>query len=89
MALGASETDVFRLVGRQGFVLVCIGLAIGLASALLVSRLLASLLFQISPTDPPTYFALTGVLATVGLVACWLPARRATRVDPLTALRSE
>lgn len=89
MALGASETDVLRLVGRQGIVLVCIGLGIGLASALLVSRLLASLLFQISPTDPPTYFALTGVLALVGLVACWLPARRATRVDPLVALRSE
>lgn len=89
MALGASETDVLRLVGRQGIVLVCIGLGIGLASALLVSRLLASLLFQISPTDPPTYFALTIVLAIVGLVACWLPARRATRVDPLIALRAE
>lgn len=89
MALGATEADVLRLVGRQGLALVGAGLVVGLAAALGVSHLIASLLFGISPTDPPTYFALTLVLGVVGLAACWLPARRATRVDPLVALRAD
>lgn len=89
MALGASPVEVIRLVGRQGFVLVVIGLAIGLAAALGLTRLLAALLYGVSPSDPPTYFVLTLVLAVVGLVAAWLPARRASRVDPMIALRAE
>ncbi len=89
MALGAAPRDILRLVSRQGFGLVSIGLVIGVASALGLTRLMASVLFGISPSDPPTYFALTTLLAAVGLLACWIPARRATRVDPLIALRSE
>jgi len=89
MALGASPGEVVRLVGRQGFVLVAVGLVTGIISALVVSQLLASLLYGVSPSDPPTYFTLTLVLAAVGLFACWLPARRATRIDPLTAIRAE
>ncbi|MBA4137136.1 MAG: hypothetical protein C0518_07455 [Opitutus sp.] len=89
MALGASQNDVLRLISRQGFVLVSSGLAIGVVAALGLTRLMAGLLYGVSPSDPPTYFALTTLLGVVGLVACWLPARRATLVDPLVALRSE
>ncbi len=89
MALGASPEDVMRLVGRQGFRLVLAGLVTGVLAALGVAQFLGSLLFRVSPFDPPTYFVLTLVLAVVGLVACWLPARRATRIDPLVALRAE
>lgn len=89
MALGATEDDVLRLVGRQGLWLVGLGLGLGLVSALGVTRFMASLLYAISPSDPPTYFFLTLVLAVVGLLACWLPAKKATRVDPLIALRAE
>lgn len=89
MALGASPGDVLRLVGRQGFILVGAGLVLGVAAALGLTRFLAALLYGISPSDPPTYFTLTLVLAVVGLLACWLPARRATRVDPILALRAE
>lgn len=89
MALGATPRDVLRLVGSQGLWLLGIGLLCGVGGALGVTRLMAALLYEISPSDPPTYFALTSVLAIVGFLACWLPARRATRVDPLIALRSE
>lgn len=89
MALGASESDVLRMVSRQGLTLVGLGLAIGVVAALGLTRFMAVLLYGVSPSDPPTYFILTSVLAVVGLVACWLPARRATRVDPMIALRSE
>jgi putative ABC transport system permease protein len=89
MALGATEGDVLRLVGRQGLWLVGLGLGLGLVSALGVSRFMGSLLYAISPTDPPTYFFFTLVLGFVGLLACWLPARRATRVNPIEALRTE
>ncbi len=89
MALGASPGDVLRLVGRQGFILVSTGLGLGLLAALVLTRSMAAVLYGVSPSDPPTYFVLTLVLAAVGLVACWVPARRATRVDPCVALRSE
>jgi putative ABC transport system permease protein len=89
MALGATPRDVLRLVGGQGLWLIGIGLACGVSGALGVTRLMAGLLYGISPSDPPTYFALTLVLGLVGFLACWLPARRATRVDPLVALRAE
>jgi len=87
MALGATEGDVLRLVGRQGLAIVATGLALGLAAALTLTRLMAALLYGISPSDPPTYFTLTSVLAIVGLISCWLPARRAARINPLDAIR--
>jgi len=89
MALGASPGDVLRLVSRQGLVLVLSGLALGLVAALGLTRLLAGLLVGVSPSDPPTYFVLTLVLGVVGLIACWLPARRATQIDPMIALRAD
>jgi predicted permease len=89
MALGASPGDVVRLVGRQGLILVAVGLAIGVTTALGLTRFMAAILYGISPSDPPTYFALTLVLGVVGVVAAWLPARRATRVDPMIALRAD
>jgi len=89
MALGARGGDILNLVLRQGLILIGIGMAVGLASALGVSRYLASLLFGISATDPVTYVAISVLLGIVAVVACYLPARRATRVDPMTALRYE
>ena len=89
MALGARGGDILQLVLRQGLILIGIGMLVGLASALGVSRYLASLLFGISATDPVTYVAISVLLGAVGVVACYLPARRATRVDPMTALRYE
>jgi ABC-type antimicrobial peptide transport system permease subunit len=89
MALGATSGDVLRLVGGQGLWLIAIGLVSGVGGALGVTRLMAGLLYGVSPSDPPTYFALTLVLGVVGFLACWLPARGATRVDPLVALRAE
>ena len=88
-ALGAQRRDVLVLVLRQGLVLVIVGLTLGAAAATCVTRLLESLLYGVRPTDPFT-FALTAVLLiAIGLVASSLPARRATRVDPMTALRCE
>lgn len=89
MALGASPGDVLRLVSRQGFTLVGLGLVIGVTAALGVTRFLGAVLYGVSPSDPPTYFVLTSVLAVVGLLACWLPAHRATRVAPMAALRAD
>jgi putative ABC transport system permease protein len=87
MALGAQTRDVLRLIGREGFVLVLIGIAIGLAGALALTRLMSSLLFGVSPTDAATFAAVPALLAAVALAACYLPARRAARVDPTVALR--
>lgn len=89
MALGASESQILRLVARQGAWLIALGLALGLLTALGVTRLLAGLLYRVSPSDPPTYFAFTFLLAATGLAACVLPVRRATRIAPMTALRTE
>jgi putative ABC transport system permease protein len=89
VALGAQRADVLRLILSQGMKLVGSGLALGLLTALLLTRLLEKLLFGISPTDPLTFFAIALLLAVVALVACWIPARRATQVDPLVALRWE
>jgi len=89
MALGAERADVLRLVLRMGIRLVVLGLAIGLLVSLGVSRVIASQLWGVSPYDPVTLASVAGVLLVTGLLACWVPARRATRVDPLVALRYE
>jgi putative ABC transport system permease protein len=89
MALGAHRADVLRLVVGQGTVLALAGIGLGLAGALALTRLLASLLFAISPTDPLTFGAVALLLIGVALAASYIPARRATRIDPLVALRYE
>ena len=89
MALGAQTRDVFRLVGREGFGLALAGIGIGLLGALALTRLMSSLLFGVSPTDLATFAAVPAVLAAVALLACYLPARRAARIDPTAALRSD
>jgi putative ABC transport system permease protein len=77
------------MVVRQGMTLTAIGLVIGAGAALAATRAMAGLLFGVGASDPPTYVALALVLAGVALLACWLPARRAARVDPMVALRAE
>ena len=89
MALGAKRADVLRLVVRQGMTMTLIGLAIGLVGAFSISRVLRGLLHGVSPTDPFTFVAVSIVLLVVALLACLVPARRATRVDPIIALRTE
>jgi putative ABC transport system permease protein len=89
MALGARRSSIFHMILKQGLLLVALGLAIGLAAAFLSLRVLGSILYGISASDPATYAALSLVLLAVALVASFLPARRATRVDPLVALRYE
>ena len=89
LAIGAAPGTVRSLVLKQGMALVWLGLLIGIPAALGASRLLQGLLFQVSPADVRTHVFVPAVLALVGLLACWIPARRATRVDPLRALRAE
>jgi len=89
MALGAVRRDVLVLVVRQGFALAAGGLVIGVAGALTLTRVLQSLLFAVSATDPTVFGGIVGLLALVALAACYLPARSAARVDPMVALRHE
>ncbi|HTJ24289.1 MAG TPA: ABC transporter permease [Gemmatimonadaceae bacterium] len=89
MALGARPADVSRMISRQGLVLGAVGVAIGLASALGVTRLLRGMLYDVSPTDPLTLASTCIALLAVALIASWLPARRAAGVDPAVALRSD
>ncbi|MGH9719654.1 MAG: ABC transporter permease [Bryobacteraceae bacterium] len=89
MALGASPADVLRLVLRQGFALAAAGLLLGLAGAFAATRLLTNFLFEVKPGDPMTYVAVSALLAVVSLAASFIPARRATKVDPLVALRQD
>ena len=89
MALGADPRDILKMVLRQSIVIVALGLGIGLAAAFAGTRAIANLIVGIKPTDPVTFVSVILVLSAIALVACWIPARRATRVSPLTALRYE
>jgi putative ABC transport system permease protein len=88
-ALGAQRRDVLRLVMRDGVKIALFGIAAGITGALALTRLMASLLFEVEPTDPATFAGVAILLALVALTACYIPARRATRVDPMVALRYE
>jgi ABC-type antimicrobial peptide transport system permease subunit len=89
MALGASTADVLRLIFREGLLLAAAGIAIGMALALIATRLIASFLYGVSPFDLAIFIGVPVLLGLVSLLACWLPARRATLIDPIAALRSE
>jgi putative ABC transport system permease protein len=87
MALGAEPSDVLSVVLRDGLLPCLIGITVGIVGALMMSRLLKSMIFEVSPIDPLTFGSVAVLLASVAFVACWFPARRATRVDPVVALR--
>ena len=89
MALGARAFDVLRLVVRNGATLALIGIAIGLTGAFAVTRLMTRLLFGVTPTDWMTYAVVSGLIFLVAILACYIPARRAAKVDPMVALRYE
>jgi ABC-type antimicrobial peptide transport system permease subunit len=89
LALGAQSGDVVQMVLRQGAALALVGVVIGVGAALGLTPLMRSLLFGVTAQDPQTFAAVVALLITVALVACYIPARRATRIDPLVALRYE
>jgi ABC-type antimicrobial peptide transport system permease subunit len=89
LALGAARRDVTGLVLRQGLTMVAAGIGLGLAGALLMTRVLRTLLFGVTPTDPFVFAAIVALLSATACVATYLPARRAARLDPLVTLRSE
>jgi putative ABC transport system permease protein len=89
MAIGAQQRDVFKMVLGRGMILTLIGVAFGLLAALGLTRLMTTMLFGVAPTDPITFVSIGILLIVVALVACYVPGRRATKVDPLVALRYE
>jgi putative ABC transport system permease protein len=89
MALGAQSRDVLLMIVRQGSMLILLGLGIGLAGAYALTRVISSLLFGVTAKDPFTFAAVSVLLAFVALLACYIPALRATKVDPMNALRCE
>jgi len=89
LALGAAKRNVFRLILGQGLKLVLVGVVLGAAGALAITRVIRTMLFGITPTDIFTFTFVSGLLVVVALIACSVPAHRATRVDPLIALRNE
>jgi putative ABC transport system permease protein len=89
LALGAQSRNILRLIAGQGLKLTLIGLALGLAGALALTRVMSPLLYRISAVDPPTFILISLLLLCVTLLACWMPARRAAKVDPMIALRCE
>jgi ABC-type antimicrobial peptide transport system permease subunit len=89
MALGAGNGRVVGLVLRQGITIAAVGIAVGVGGALALSRITQSLLYDVTPSDPATFGLVAGVIALVATAACLVPMRRATRVDPLTAMRAD
>jgi ABC-type antimicrobial peptide transport system permease subunit len=89
VALGAQTRDVRRLFLSHGLLLTAAGITMGIGASLAVTRVLSSLLFGVSPMDPLTYGGVSAGLAAVALLATWLPARRASRIDPIAALRAD
>jgi ABC-type antimicrobial peptide transport system permease subunit len=89
LALGANSSDILRLVWKQGVRLVIVGIVVGMIAAWSLTRAMAHMLAGVSPGDPVTYITVTVLMSAVGLLACWIPARRAMRVDPMEALRYE
>jgi putative ABC transport system permease protein len=89
LAFGAEQGDIQRLVIRRGALLLAAGLVVGVVGALVLTRCVSSLLFQVSPTDPVTFLGAVLLLGAVALAACYLPARRAARIDPMVTLRCE
>ena len=89
MALGAQLKDVLTMILRSGMSLALLGISIGLVGAFFLTRLMSKLLFGVTPTDAATFVAVAGILFVVALLACYIPARRATKVEPLIALRYE
>jgi ABC-type antimicrobial peptide transport system permease subunit len=89
MALGATARDVVHAVVRRGALLTVVGVVIGLAGAVAATRMLRSQLYDVAPTDPPTFVAIVALLVVAALLASWIPARRAARVQPTEALRGD
>jgi putative ABC transport system permease protein len=89
MAIGARPAEILRMILGQGLGLALVGVALGLIGALWLTQVLQQLLFEVTPTDPVTYAGVAAVLGLAALVACYIPARRASRVDPIIALRVE